>query len=61
MMNVVCFCGCTYSFSGDLGVCPKCGEYVTFSHVPMDEERQMRGELDAVLDTHDGLVDRQVH
>jgi predicted ATP-dependent serine protease len=55
MIDVVCFCGCAYSFSGDMGACPKCGEYVTFSQVPMEEERRMRRELDAVLHTHDGL------
>jgi hypothetical protein len=30
MINVVCFCGCSYSFAGDAGACPECGETVTF-------------------------------
>jgi hypothetical protein len=29
MINVVCFCGCAYSFPGDVGSCPQCGEHVS--------------------------------
>ena len=25
MTNVACFCGCSYSFDGAEGPCPKCG------------------------------------
>jgi hypothetical protein len=57
MMDVACFCGWVYSVSGDLGVCPNCGDYVTLSRVAVEEERQMRRELDAVLNSHTGLVD----
>lgn len=56
MMDVACFCGCVYSFSGSLGVCPKCGKYVTLGHVTIEEERQMQRELDAVLHSGDGLA-----
>jgi hypothetical protein len=49
MTDVACFCGCVYSFCGDIGVCPGCGEYATFSGVTTAEARQMRRELDAVL------------
>ena len=59
MIDVACLCGCAYSFSGDLGVCPECGEHVAFGHVPIDEERQMRRELDAVLQNRDGLLGRE--
>ena len=31
MINVVCFCGCAYSFAGDVGSCPQCGEHVSFA------------------------------
>jgi hypothetical protein len=27
MTDVACFCGCCYSFEGDGGACPRCGEY----------------------------------
>lgn len=30
MINVVCYCGRAYSFTGDVGTCPHCGEYVSF-------------------------------
>ena len=56
MMDVACFCGRVYSYSGELGVCPGCGEYVTLSCVANEEEEQMRRELDAVLQAHDGRV-----
>jgi predicted ATP-dependent serine protease len=52
MTNVACFCGCVYSFSGAVGACPNCGEYTTFTSVGVEEERQMRRELDAVLRPH---------
>jgi predicted ATP-dependent serine protease len=50
MIDVSCFCGCVYSFRGDIGVCPQCGEYATFSRVTTAEAWQMRHELDGVLD-----------
>jgi hypothetical protein len=28
MINVVCYCGCEYSFTDDMGRCPRCGEHV---------------------------------
>jgi hypothetical protein len=30
MIDVICFCGNSYSFVGDAGACPQCGEPVTF-------------------------------
>jgi hypothetical protein len=48
-MDVACFCGCRYSFVGDLGACPACGEYVTLRRVSETEARQMRAELDLLL------------
>jgi hypothetical protein len=50
MIEVDCFCGCVYAFSGDIGVCPKCGECATFPCVTTAEARQMRRELGAVID-----------
>jgi hypothetical protein len=29
MIDVVCFCGRLYSFAGDEGACPQCGERTT--------------------------------
>jgi hypothetical protein len=26
MTSVACFCGCRYSFSDDVGACPRCGK-----------------------------------
>jgi hypothetical protein len=48
-MNVACFCGCCFSFDGDLCACPACGEYATLTHASKAEEKQMRAELDLLL------------
>jgi hypothetical protein len=29
MAEVACYCGCSYSFNGDAGACPHCGEVAT--------------------------------
>lgn len=42
MINVVCFCGCSYSFAGDTGACPECGEPVTFVRASADEIPEQR-------------------
>jgi hypothetical protein len=34
MTDVACFCGCLYSFDGDAGACPRCGEYATIRTRP---------------------------
>ena len=34
MINVVCYCGCAYSFADDVGSCPQCGEQVFFTRGP---------------------------
>jgi hypothetical protein len=34
MAQVACFCGCLYSFDGDGGACPKCGEYASLTAGP---------------------------
>ena len=31
MARVACFCGCTFSFDGDMGACPQCGEAVSLT------------------------------
>ena len=38
MTDVACFCGCCYSFVGDVGVCPGCGEYAGLTGVSALEE-----------------------
>jgi hypothetical protein len=40
MINVVCFCGCAYSFAGDVGSCPQCGEHVSFARGLEEQDRQ---------------------
>jgi hypothetical protein len=40
MINVVCFCGCAYSFAGDVGSCPQCGEHVFFARGLEAKDRQ---------------------
>jgi hypothetical protein len=40
MINVVCFCGCTYSFAGDVGTCPQCGEHLSFARGLDAQDRQ---------------------
>jgi hypothetical protein len=40
MINVVCFCGCAYSFEGTLGSCPQCGEPVSFVRGLEAQDRQ---------------------
>ena len=34
MVDVACFCGCCYSFEGDGGACPRCGEYASVRSGP---------------------------
>lgn len=34
MAEVACFCGCFYSFDGDGGACPQCGEYASVRTAP---------------------------
>lgn len=47
MIDVACFCGRVYSFSGDIGVCPQCGECADLAHVTPAEAHEMRREPDA--------------
>ena len=49
MIDVACFCGCRYSFAGDIGACPQCGEYVTMTRASFEDEQQMRDELKLLL------------
>jgi hypothetical protein len=49
MPDVVCFCGRYYRFEGDIGVCPRCGEYASVTTVSPEEQQQMQAELDLVL------------
>lgn len=49
MPDVVCFCGCYYRFTSDIGVCPRCGEYMSLARVSPEEGQQMRDELNLLL------------
>ena len=46
MMNVACFCGCSYSFAGNSGVCPKCGEHLALTPSVTDEGQAMDAHFD---------------
>ena len=35
MAEVACYCGCSYSFYGDAGACPRCGEVATLRTRPV--------------------------
>jgi hypothetical protein len=52
MTTVACFCGTEFSFAGDAGVCPTCGEYTTLHWVSAGEAEQMHHELNALLLDH---------
>ena len=54
-MDVACFCGFRHRLIGDLGICPRCGDYVTLNRVSDAEASQMRAELDLLL--HEGPPD----
>jgi hypothetical protein len=41
MIAVVCFCGNSYSFIGDGGACPRCGELLTLPSAPADQARSL--------------------
>ena len=46
MIDVACFCGTSYSFDGEEGTCPKCGEVVSLAGAfPAPEHRALE-ELD---------------
>ena len=49
MVDGACFCGCRYSFTGDVGACPQCGEYVTMTRASIEDEQQMGDELNVLL------------
>lgn len=49
MTDVVCSCGLYYRFTGDIGVCPRCGEYASLTRVDPQQEQQMRDELELLL------------
>ena len=44
MIDVACFCGRRYSFSGDTGVCPHCGECVTAARPSVEDEQHKHDE-----------------
>lgn len=45
MIDVACFCGTGFSFDGDVGACPNCGEVVSLVGAFPAAERQMLEEL----------------
>ena len=49
MIDVVCFCGSSYSFVGDAGVCPQCGEHVGFARHSASDASPARDELGQLL------------
>jgi hypothetical protein len=49
MPDFVCSCGRYYRFEGDIGMCPRCGEYASVTTVSPEEQQQMQAELALVL------------
>jgi len=49
MIDVVCFCGCTYSFEGATAACPRCGEPVTLTPPAADEDLGIDAGSDQLL------------
>lgn len=49
MIDVVCFCGASYSFVGDAGICPSCGEETSFARRPAEGRKQESGELEHLI------------
>jgi len=50
MIDVACFCGRRYSFSGDTGVCPRCGECVTTARPSLKDEQHKHHEHRLLMD-----------
>jgi len=50
MTDVACFCGCCYSFSGNTGACPRCGECVTTARPSAEEERHKHYEHSVLME-----------
>jgi hypothetical protein len=46
MIEVICFCGSAYSFAGDVGACPQCGEPVSFARASNAEPQEMEDRRD---------------
>jgi hypothetical protein len=53
MIDVICFCGFAYSFAGDHGACPQCGEPVSFTRPSHTEPRERGDRLDHVINASD--------
>jgi hypothetical protein len=49
MIDVVCFCGHTYSFAGDEASCPRCGESLTLAPQEANDGPDIDAQLDQVL------------
>jgi hypothetical protein len=57
MIDVVCFCGCSYSFAGHAGVCPRCGELVTFPRARGNQKPETRDRVDTLRAADDSRPD----
>jgi hypothetical protein len=49
MIDVACFCGCSYSFVGNAGICPKCGERTSFARRPYECHEPESGDLEDLI------------
>ena len=49
MIDVVCFCGCRYSFTGDGGACPNCGEPVSLGVAAAENARESDAQLEQLV------------
>jgi hypothetical protein len=49
MIDVVCFCGCTYSFEGEEAACPRCGEGLSLAPAAGGDSVSVDAQLDELL------------
>ena len=58
MAEIACYCGCSYSFYGDAGACPHCGEVATLRTRPVPASTVPAGtEWDLERPTRDEATD----
>lgn len=58
MTKVLCFCGISFFYEGEIGVCPNCYEYVTNMRTTPREAQEMQEDLDLLFTMVEyGLLD----
>jgi len=52
LVRVLCYCGEDFTFEGDAGICPRCGEQAEWPTMGV-VEREMRSDLSELLRAHE--------